>query len=397
MGSGRRTEPRLREPPVRAHDTPAASATTATTATTTTRAANFASFVATLAGIVVLIGALLAFDIFLTRIDLRESSRHAESEYQDGLALLRANNPSAAVDRFASALAISRDDTDYALALGEAQRRGGQIATAETTLKALLEHAENDGAVNLAMARVMTDGGRLADAKSYFHRAIYGRWGADSVAQRTDARFALIQLLAAHGGGRDLLAELLALDDVPPDSVALRKRIGQWFLLAGSPARAANAFREVLRRDPEDGDAYRGMGEAALSQGNFRTARADFARAVELTAADGALAARLAFADSVLAADPTARGLEPAERAARAKALVVRLLTVLGPCVARAPTTLTDSARTIVADSTKGQGDAVRADELTSVAEQLWLVYAPTCRSSNSDSLIAILATHLSQ
>jgi Tfp pilus assembly protein PilF len=359
--------------------------------------ASFASFVGTIAGIVVLIGALLAFDVFLSRVDLSESSRHAAGEYQRGVAFLAANEPSAAADHFASALAISRNNVDYALALGEAERRGGKAAAAETTLKTLLEHAENDGAVNLAMARVMVDERRVAEAKSYFHRAIYGHWGADSAARRAEARFALIDLLTAHGGGRDLLAELLPLEDVPADSVALRKRIGRWFLLAGSPARAANMFREVLHRDPHDGEAFAGMGEAALAQGNFRTARADFAQASELAPGEGAYSARLAFADSLMNADPTARGLDVLERESRAKTLLARMLTVLGPCVAHAPSPLVDSARSVLADTGAVKAPVLMADSLTSIAEQLWVTYSPACRASSSDSVIVLLAVRLSQ
>src|SRR3954470_18620524 len=84
--------------------------------TTPVTIGNIASFLGTFAGIIVLIGALLAFDLFLARVDLRESSRHAEAEYQRGLVFLAANEPSSAADRFAAALAIARENKDYALA-----------------------------------------------------------------------------------------------------------------------------------------------------------------------------------------------------------------------------------------------------------------------------------------
>src|SRR3569833_724302 len=196
-----------REPPrfvrklVRAHEFEVAEATP-------TSIGNAASFVGTLVGVILLSGALLTLERFLARIDLRESARHAAGEYAEGVALLAAAHPGPAADHFAAALAIERGNVNYALALGEAQRRGGRVDEAEATLKALLERVENDGAVNLAMAHVLAGQGRVAEAKPFFHRAIYGKWGADSLARRADARFALIELLAKQGGGRDLLAGL---------------------------------------------------------------------------------------------------------------------------------------------------------------------------------------------
>jgi Tfp pilus assembly protein PilF len=357
-----------------------------------------ASFVGTLVTVVVLIGALLAFDVFLSQLDDRESARHAASEYEKGMALLAANEPRPAADHFEAALAFERANIDFALALGEAQRRAGEASKAEATLQELLKRAENDGAVNLAMARVLVSEGRPAESKSYFHRAIYGRWGADSITRRADARFALIELLAAHGGGRELLAELLPLEDVPADSAALRLRVGRWFLLAGSPARAANMFRELLRRNPDDGDAFAGMGEAALAQGNFQTARADFARAAELLPADTTLGPRVAFVDTLLSSDPTARGLDPSERVARSQALVGRMLIDLESCVDRYPGPISAAAAAAVADSAHREASPqAMADSLASLAGELWSAYAPRCPARKSDRLLDLLSVKLPQ
>jgi tetratricopeptide (TPR) repeat protein len=356
-----------------------------------------ASLVGTLAGVVVLIGLLLTLDLFLARIDLRESARHAASEYAQGLALLAAAQPARAGDHFAAALAIERDNVNYALALGEAQRRAGHADEAEITLRALLERVQNDGAVNLALARVLAGQGRVAEAKPFFHRAIYGRWGADSVARRADARFALIELLAKQGGGRDLLAELLPLEDVPADSIALRKRLGRWFLLGGSPVRAANMFREVLRRHPDDGEAFAGMGEAALAQGNFRTARADFGRAVELLPPDTLMARRLALADTLIALDPMARGLDAPERVARGRALLARMLGILDSCVSETPRPAAIAASAFIGDTIQaGSTPAAQVDSVMTLAGQLWSTYA-RCPSTAGDSVVRRLALHFGQ
>src|ERR1041385_7171871 len=92
------------------------------------------------------------------------------------------------------------------------------------SLRDLLTRAESDGAVNDALARVLEREGRDEDAKAYFHRAIYGRWSTDTVANRQRVRFELIELLARRHDDRELVAELLPFQDAPADSVALRRR-----------------------------------------------------------------------------------------------------------------------------------------------------------------------------
>jgi len=263
-------------------------------------------FVATFAALLAAIFVMLAFDLFLARLDRRASESHAASLYADGVARLRSGRPLDAIDLFAAAVSVNRRDPDYSLALGEAQRQAHRFTDAEAPLRALLERTENDGAVNLAMARVMLGENRVGDAKVYFHRAIFGLWGADSITRRLDARFELIELLATHGQPQELLAELLPFDATPPDSVALRRRLGFLFLQAGSPARAASMLREVVRRHPSDADAYAGMGEAALALGNLETARVDFAEARRLKPGDPGIAARSALVDSLLDAPPAA-------------------------------------------------------------------------------------------
>lgn len=335
-------------------------------------------FVATIAATLITIGVLLFFDLFLARVDERESRAHAASEYAAGSELLRAGRASEAADRFGAAVAIERTNVNYALALGEAMLDEGRPADAEATLKALLERTENDGAVNLTMARVMEREGRIEEAKAYYHRAVFGRWGADSIARRTEARFGLIDLLARRGAARELLAELLPIEGTSPDSVALRRRLGQLFLLAGSPARAANMFREVLRREPEDADAYAGLGEAALAGGNLRTARADFTEASRLRPDDAAIQGRLVIVDSALALDPTARGLGSHDRYERSRILLARTLAALASC-GPAEGSLADSARAKLSRTVRASGEDAASDAVTAAAVDLWASRPASC------------------
>ena len=147
-----------------------------------------AAFLGTFAVMAVAIVALLSFDLFLARIDRRESTAHAANLYAEGVSFLAQHRPADAEDRFTAAVSIDRANTSYALALAEAKLEAGRTSEAEATLRALLERAENDGAVNLVMARTLFRLGRVEEAKAYYHRAIFGRWGADSVLRRHDAR-----------------------------------------------------------------------------------------------------------------------------------------------------------------------------------------------------------------
>src|ERR1044071_5857167 len=111
---------------------------TASRMPTPMRVASASIFVATLIGIVVLIALLLSLDLFLARVDRRESDAHAADEYAEGLRLLAVGRAEDAGVRFGAAVAIDRQNVNYALALGQAMLEEGRITDAEATLKALL-------------------------------------------------------------------------------------------------------------------------------------------------------------------------------------------------------------------------------------------------------------------
>lgn len=360
------------------------------------RAASASIFVATIAGTLIVIGLVLSLDLFLARIDRRESDDHAASEYAAGIALLRDGHAADAAERFGTAVSIDRANLSYSLALAEAMLEEGRAADAEATLRGLLERSENDGAINLTMAHVMQREGRIEEAKAYLHRAVFGRWGADSLAARRGARFELIDLLARTGASRELLAEILPFEETSLDSLDFRRRLGHLFILAGSPARAANIFRDVLRRSPEDPDAYAGMGEAALALGNFRTARADFAEAARRRPDDADIAGRLAIADTVLALDPNARAIGSAEQYARSRALLVRTLALVAPC-GIALGAAGDSAQQMLARSPAARGPDAMTERMIALSIDLWAMRPSSCAVAKRDEAVRIVIDRLAQ
>ena len=62
---------------------------------------------------------------------------------------------------------------------------------------------------------------------------------------------------------------------------AVKKKIGQLLLSYGAPREAADVFRDVVRTDDRDADAYAGLGEAELALENYQEARDAFQKALQ--------------------------------------------------------------------------------------------------------------------
>jgi tetratricopeptide (TPR) repeat protein len=289
----------------------------------------------------------------------------------------------------------------YGTALGEALLAAGEYPEAEAVLRSQLARAESDGQANLVMARVLEHEGRADDAASYYHRAIYGRWEEGAAARRLEARMALVDLLARSGAKRELLAELLPLADSAIGTRALQRRVAHLFIAADAPDRAVAFFREMLRADPKDGDAYAGLGEAALVLGNFATARADLIEATRLLGESAERAGMLAVADTALALDPTPRRLDAEERHSRAARVLALVVDAAARCSPAAPAPMTDSARALLAPPTPDSSATGRsrrtertaasvaaerdaAESMLDLSSALWNARGPRCTASPS-------------
>lgn len=345
-------------------------------------------FVTAFLGVLAALGGLFLLDVALARIDRKESVSHAVSLYDEGKTLLAHGDAHTATERFASAFAMDRSNRDYELALAEGLLADGRVDEAEATLTTLLARAETDGAVNIAMARVLVREGRVEEAKSFYHRAIYGRWRDDATTHREQSRFELIDLLARRHDERELLAELLPMQDVAPESLALRRRIGHLFVAAGSPSRGIQIFRDLLRRNGSDADAYAGLGEAALVLGNFHTARADLSEAHRLAPAMPRVADLLAITDTIVALNPEERGVSAHERFERSRAVLARTLAVLERCdglpASPIDTTRTGNARQLLARSVRRSMEESSRDAILNEASALWSGRPPGCEADST-------------
>ena len=353
-------------------------------------------------GLVVLaMGAIFAADTFLAKTEAKESRIESARLFALGQSLLAEGHNADAVDRFKDALEIERGNRDYQRALAQAQLAAGQTADAEATLDDVLLNDSNDGTANLLMGRVLVKDGRTREAISYYHRAVFGQWKDDAEGNRLKVRFELIDLLAQQDSKDELLAELLAVQDQMPDDAATRLRAGRLFLIAGSPARAADTFRTVLKAQPKaqpiSAEAYAGLGEAALETNDYRSAQSDFQSAVELNPGDPTLAKRLDLASRALDLDPAVRGIGAAERFRRSQVLVEMTLeaaSCLGPNPPAALQQLFDDARKALKEraGTAAQDGATETN--LDLAGELWRARRSGCQPppDPDDALGLVLA-----
>ncbi|MGE0554053.1 MAG: tetratricopeptide repeat protein [Gemmatimonadales bacterium] len=351
--------------------------------------------------IFVAIAILFSLDTTLARIDRDEIRAEATAHFEDGRRLIAAGKYREAVDRLRTAAFLERGNRDYRLTLAEALAGAGKPADAEAQLDEVLREHATWGPANLAMARTLVLEGRLPEATSYYHRAIYGQWNdGDAAERRVSARFELISLLVREDSQQELLAELLPLLDEAPDSLPLRKELGHLFVVAGSPTRAGAIFREILRQDPEDPDAHAGLGEAEFARGNYRSARSALLTARRLAPDDSSIVRHLARVERVLALDPTRRGLSRDEQLRRSFTLIELAARALELCTG--PSTpveiraMLDSAQSRLERHQRLRGASYEAN--LDLAERVWTARQSTCSSpAAADDPVSLVLARLAQ
>jgi tetratricopeptide (TPR) repeat protein len=362
--------------------------------------ATLSEFIATFAVVLAAIVGLLLFDTALATVDVRQRKIFAAREFAAGQASIATGSIEQGIEQLREASTLDAENSTYGVGLAQAILADQRPADAEQMLLPLLELNPNDGATNLAMARVLEKEGRIEDAKSYYHRAIYGAWPRGADQNRTVARFELIDLLARTNAKQELLSELLPMQEDSTNSAAQRKRIAHLFVVAGSPSRAVTIYRDVLKKDSHDADAYVGLAEAALSLGDFTTARADLLAAQKLVPADSSvIQGRIVLTDSVTAMDPTQRGLSIQEQYRRSKNILRMTLASARSCLARqAPQVAAalDSA-TLQVSSASAVGQAQSIEQTLSLAEQLWGLRRSRCAPERDSGALALIHLRIGQ
>ncbi|MGH9646654.1 MAG: tetratricopeptide repeat protein [Bryobacteraceae bacterium] len=357
------------------------------------------SFIGTFVLVFVALAALFAVDTFLVRIERAEDQAEATRLVAEGRAMMQGQRYAEAAERFKDAISIDRNNRDYWLALADALLAAKNFMEAESALDELLQRDSTDGDANLAMARVLVGESKIAEGISFYHRAIYGRWTTNAAQNRLKARFELVDLLARQNAKAELLAELLPLQDEASFDLQTRTRIGELFLAAGSPARAADVFRDIVHRDSRNADAYAGLGQAEFASGDYQQAEADFLDASRLKPDDADIRKRLELCEQILSLDPTRRGLASNERYERSLKLVSLALDQIKPCLLTPPPgpaqELVDAANKTLKARVAELRQNAATDSNLDLAEQLWKARGKDCGSStpaSDDPLSLVLA-----
>jgi tetratricopeptide (TPR) repeat protein len=271
----------------------------------------------------------------LTAAYRRERHDRAERQFQAGNRLAAAGRYSQAIQLFTEALALSRENAQFKLALALALLESGQAEKAEGYLLDLVRDDPAAAVPNLHLARIEARRGRTDAATQYYQRAIYGLWPDEPLRRRIETRFELIELLLRQGKYLQVQAELLRqLDEAPPEP-ALRKRIGRMLLASQAPEKARQVFEELATRFPRDAEVWAGLGDARFDLGQYGLAQEAYRHARRYNPSDVQSLAQLELIAEILRLDPRRPGLRLSRRLALSLVLLDRTLAELDPCVTR--------------------------------------------------------------
>jgi tetratricopeptide (TPR) repeat protein len=297
-----------------------------------------------LAGALVVLVLTVALATFLGVLYRSARAVRARQNFSDGNALMAAGRFEEAIEKYRAAVSISHTE-QHRLALALALLQASHLNEAQIYLSELLREDPNNGPANLGLGRIQAQQGDLREAVRVYHRAIYGTWPSDPLAHRVQARLELIDALGKADHRDQVRAELLSLKSEMPGDPALRRRIGHLFLTFGMPAEAAAVFRDLLKTNRNDDDAFAGLGEAELARDDLAAAQAAFDGAARHKPDNVAYRDRADLLDKVISMDPVMRGLDRARRYHRSRTLLEAALAAFYACRAAPPLQASDSSR----------------------------------------------------
>ncbi len=306
-------------------------------------------------GLILIVAAVIAglavADSFLEKTEQTELRDEASQSHSSGLEFLKKGKAAAAVDALRKAHSLDRSNLDYELDLVDGLMADGKVSEAQPLMNEILEEEPNDGRANLIAARLMSKTGKIVDAESYYHRAIYGEWPTDVEAHQIAARLELVDFLVKNGKQHELLAELLPLQEQAGTDRQLEEKLGHLFLVAGSPSRAADIFRSLIQHDRNDAAAYAGLGEAELREGDFHAAHSSFVAASARNPDDPSIRGRLDLSTALTALDPTPRWLSSMDKYHRSLRVLQLATEDLKQCIADHPSVATDEGKELLASA----------------------------------------------
>jgi tetratricopeptide (TPR) repeat protein len=338
-----------------------------------------------IAAIVAIGGGLWSADLFLARTENAEVRAEARQDYDRGAGLLARGKALDALDPLRKAHTLERSNRGYGVRLAEALIASRKLEEAGRVLTELLARSPNDGESNLLEARLTLRTGSLADALAYYHRAIFGNWTGlkpdEAEKRRIQTRMELAELLGQRGLKQELLSELLALSPEAAGNLEVEKKVAAWYMVAGAPQRAADAWQALIQEDPDDLSNGARLGDAELALGNYRAAENAFSQAGETD--------REQQAEEMAELDPTGRTLSSAEKFGRSERILEMARDALQRCSGDAM--LIDQAAQLLARNVRVATNELSEQRL-SLAEQLWKARPAGCDDKVLRQIIQKLA-----
>lgn len=292
---------------------------------------------ATLAAVIAAIVLLFAFTGTLAKIWNRQRLDRASEQFQTGEQLARMGQHEEAIQHYLAALTLSRDNTQYELALALTLVKLDRLTQAEAYLAETLAADPTNAAANLSLARIAAGRNNMNDAVLYYHRAVYGLWADTPVDHRLQARLELADYLVSRGQTRAAVAELVAVESDTPADHALHMTLATRYLKYRVPDQAAAQFRDAAAEKKDDPAAWTGLAEAEMAAGNYGAAEKAFQQAVRYDPRNKTLQARLSLAEDVTELDPSVRLLGTVEQYKRSRALLQRASSALTACTQDLP------------------------------------------------------------
>lgn len=341
----------------------------------------------------------------LTATYRREKQERAERQFQAGNRLAAAGRHREAIQLYTGALALSRENPQFKLALALALLDSGRAEQAESYLLDLVHDDPAAAVPNLHLARINAHRSDLDAATQYYQRAIYGLWPDNPLRRRLEARFELIDLLLRAGKYLQVQAELLRQLDEAPREPALLKRIGRMLLASQAPDKARQVFEELAQNSPRDAEVWAGLGDARFALGQYVLAQEAYRHALRYNPPDVQSSAQLELIAEILRLDPRRPGLRLARRHVLSLVLLDRALAELDPCISRFGGRLpedfrgrVDRARRLVSKEFTQRPSEEALEANIALAIELWRAGRRTCGAPAApDRALALVLERLAE
>ena len=254
--------------------------------------------------------------------------------YQRSLSEQRRGQSEAAVSDLRAALDYNPDNFQYQLSLARLLRDSGNIPEAEAYLVNLWERDPQNGAVNLALARLFARQHSTQKAIQYYRNAMYGVWAEDPESERREIRLEMVQYLLAEKDFTEAQAELISWTSLLPSDPASHSMVANLFAQAHDYEHALEEYQKVLRHGKNPA-ALAGAGLAAYQLGRYRSAQNYLQAASNEGTENPEVKEKLRICSELLNVDPFLRRLSTTERNRRAKSAFQAAGTRLQDCAAK--------------------------------------------------------------